>query len=389
MGMLPPIELACPFWPECADVVAAVRRRFELEVLLLRLLTAEPSRKAGGQVCYLAELASGTPAGLLPIPDELRQRAQTLDPRRAPWAEPGGPTRSLAWARSALEPHGLGDFVAVQHRTWNLSSLWRLASGAEGSTFIWLKQVPLFMRCEGRVLRWLEQAVPGAAPSLLASDDRGLSLLGHVAGEDLYGAPVAARLAILQRLHEVQSLAMQATDELVALGVPDLRGQRRYTDMAQKILGWAPSYPGLEQLLKRLERQLERLDEAELPATLVHSDNHPGNARGAGGTLALLDWGEAFIGNPVTDLLGLLDGLPPGEAAYLTEHWCAAWRRVAPESKPEQALEVAPFIAALHGAATYAWFLTQIEESEWPYHRDDVPRCLERASSLLLAEAPR
>jgi hypothetical protein len=59
-------------------------------------------------------------------------------------------------------------------------------------------------------------------------------------------------------------------------------------------------------------------------------------------------------------------------------HWCSSWKRVAPRSKPELALELAPFIAALQGDATDAYFIQQIEQNEWPYHSQDVPRCLKR-----------
>jgi hypothetical protein len=379
--MLPPLELACPFWPESADVVAEVAARFDARVVVLRLLACNSSLRAGGEVTYLAELASDTNVELLPIADALRERALARDPKRMPWAELGGPARSLAWAKSALAPAGQSSLRAVQQRTWNLSSLWRLEASAAAAPTVWLKQVPHFMKHESKVLRWLNRALPGAAPTLIAADDDGRSLLAHVPGEDLYGAPLATRQLILSRLHDIQRTAAHAVTELIALGVPDLRGFERAAHIARKISAWSPHYPGQSELLQRLERQLALLDESGLPATLVHSDNHPGNARGSARSVTLLDWGEAFIGHPVTDLMGLIEGLAPAEATALIERWCSAWRDVVPSSRPELAVEGAPFVAAMHGAATYAHFLQQIEESEWPYHQQDVPRCLEAARS--------
>jgi len=380
--MLPPLELAGPYWPESADIVAEVAARFGAQVVVLRLLVADPSQKSGGAVTYLAELSSGE-VDLSPVPETLRRRALAPDPKRMPWATLGGPARSLDWARSALEPSGQASFRAVQQRTWNLSTLWRLEPASADKSSIWLKQVPHFMAYESRVLRWLNHAVPGGAPTLVAADDSGRSLLEHVAGDDLYGAPVPIRQLINQQLHVIQLAGTEAIDELLALGVPDLRGPKRAADLRRKLLAWLPGYPGLEALLHRLDQQLERLEECGLPATLVHADNHPGNARGSSQAVRLLDWGEAFIGDPVTDLLGLIGDLPTVEAAPLLVDWCASWKRAAPRSKPEQALELGPFIAALHGAATYAHFLQQIEETEWPYHHEDVPRCLERAAALV------
>ena len=147
-------------------------------------------------------------------------------------------------------------------------------------------------------------------------------------------------------------------------------------------MAWSPNYPGLDLILHSLEPLLARLEECGLPATLVHADNHPGNARGSTHGVRLLDWGEAFIGNPVTDLMGLIGGLSQTDAAPLVARWCASWKSLAPRSKPEQALELAPLLGALHGAATYAHFLSQIEETEWPYHGEDVPRCLQAADDM-------
>jgi hypothetical protein len=381
LGMLPPLELAVPYWQESADLVAEVKARFSVRVVVLRLLHGNQPHSGGGEVAYLAELSAGTPSTrLLPVSESLVQLVCRQEVKRMPWAEVGGPARSLDWACAAL---GSSELTAVQQRSWNLSTLWRLEPSTAPEAPVWLKQVPGFMSYEGRVLRWLNRVAPNTAPTLLAGDDEGRSLLAHVAGEDLYGAPLAMRELILRQLQAIQSVGASAIDELRLLGVPDLRGERRAVDVRRKLRAWSGDYPRLEELLAFHDEQLERLDECALPATLVHSDNHPGNARGSAQGVRLLDWGESFIGNPVTDLLGLLAGLSEADAACLRASWCASWRHVAPRSNPERALELAPFIAAMHGAATYASFLHEIERSEWPYHFEDVPRCLEAADALL------
>jgi hypothetical protein len=379
--MLPAIELECPYWPESADVVAAVQAQFGVRGVVLRLLESDPARKAGGCVTYLAEVEAKPECEVSPIPEVLRIRAERKDERRMAWAELGGPGMSLDWAQLMLAPSGRRAFRAVQQRTWNLSTLWRLEAQAPCSS-LWLKQVPSFMN-ESRVLRWLNRVVPGAAPVLVAADDEGRSLLEHIAGEDLYGAPVATRRRIGERLHDVQRVAAEAVDELIALGVPDRRGERAAVDAAEKLSAWSPDYPGLAELLQQYARHLRLLDDAGLPATLVHGDMHPGNARGSERAVTLLDWGEVVVGDPATDILRLVDDLPPNEAAPLIEDWCSWWKELAPRSKPELALAAAPYVAAMRGAATYAHFLQRIEETEWPYHQSDVPRCLATAATLL------
>jgi len=322
-------------------------------------------------------------AELLPIPERLRASALDRDPKRMPWAEPGGPARSLAWARAALEPSGQGSFSATQQRTWNLSTIWRLVPASTPDAAIWLKQVPHFMRHESRVLRWLNRAVPGAAPTLVATDEPGCSLLADVSGDDLYGAPVALRQLILEQLHVIQGAGAEAVEDLLALvyligeapsvsltfakscwrGHRSIRGSTRFCGVSTN-----NSSDSMSVGYRRLSC---------MPTTI------PANARGSLQGVTLLDWGEAYVGNPVTDLLGLLGGLPPAEAALLTAHWCAGWRRVAPRCKPERALELAPFIAAVEGATIFAHFLHEIERTEWPYHVQDVPRCLQTAAELL------
>jgi len=358
LGMLPPVELAGPYWPESADIVAEVASRFGARVVVLRLLLAERPAQPGGHVTYLAELSSGAlMVELAPVPERLRERALGADEKRMPWAALGGPADSLRWARAALESSGQSSFKAVQQRTWNLSTLWRLEplSAADGP--IWLKQVPHFMNYESTVLRWTNRAAPGTTPTLLAADGCGRSLLAHVAGDDLYGATVALRQLIDEQLHVIQRVATEAVGELLTLGIPDLRGERLAADIREKLLTCSPDYPGLDALLRRLDQQVQRLEDCGLPATLAHSDNHPGNARGSAQGVRLLDWGEAFIGTPAFDLLGLIGGLSSADAAPLIARWCASWKGLAPGSKPELALELAPFISTLRGAATYGYFV--------------------------------
>jgi hypothetical protein len=71
-------------------------------------------------------------------------------PRRHPFARPGGPSADLAWACALLADRGLPPTERpAQVRTWNLSSLWRVP--VEGQT-VWLKVVPHFFAHEGGLL---------------------------------------------------------------------------------------------------------------------------------------------------------------------------------------------------------------------------------------------
>ncbi len=384
IGRLPPLEFECPYWPEAADVCAAAAERFGIEVVVLRLLRSERSEPPGGHLTCLAETPSD-PAlcrGFTgPVSAEDAERATSSQPLRMPWAEIGGPAASLAWVGSTL---GLdrATLRAVQQRTWNLSSLWRLEPVGDIREQLWLKEVPGFFRHESAVLRWLNSAVPGSAPSLLAADDEGRSLMAHLPGEDLYSAPLPLRRAISEQLHAIQVASTDAVEELILRGVPDLRGGKLAATIRDRLGSLAVTKPGVAVLLRRLDESIEQLNGCGLPDVLVHGDSHPGNARGGPQGVALLDWGDAFIGNPALDLFRMVDGLAQEEAAPFISEWCANWKRHAPQADPAQALSIVRFIDALRAAGVYAHFLREIEPSEWPYHQADVPRCLAQAGAL-------
>ena len=55
LGALAPIEVATPWWVDMAPVVEAIRDRDGLNVIVLRLLSADKPAPHGGAVTYLAQ----------------------------------------------------------------------------------------------------------------------------------------------------------------------------------------------------------------------------------------------------------------------------------------------------------------------------------------------
>ncbi|NES30769.1 phosphotransferase [Micromonospora terminaliae] len=371
LGALPPYDVPEPWWQEAGSIVGEARRRYGVDVAVLRLLTGDRPEPPGGHVTYLAEVTEPPAVPLTPATADL-----TPHPLRAPYAEPGGPARSVAWATGELRRLGRPVTAVAQQRTWNLSAIWRL-DGPAGSA--WLKQVPPFFRHEAAVLRWLGTAAPATAPTLLAADDTGRMLLDHVPGEDRYGADEAERAAVAADHHTVQLRAAGAAAGLVAAGVPDLRGPA--------LAGWirdrlAPHDPGVAaDLLAGLDDRLDQVRDCGLPDTLVHGDLHPGNVRGDGTRRTVIDWGDAFVGHPAFDILRLTETLDPPVAGRLRDAWAARWRADVPGSDPQRAVELLRPVAELRLAAVYAMFLAGIEPSEHPYHHGDVPACLARAAA--------
>jgi hypothetical protein len=295
----------------------------------------------------------------------------------------GGPGRSVAWATAELESRGWSSVTAVQQRTWNLSAIWRL-DGPDGRR-VWLKQVPPFFDHEGAVLRWLDGALPGVAPHLIAAGDEGRVLLGDVPGVDGYDADVAQVHAIAAVHHRVQVRAAAANGELAAAGVPDRRGPRLGEWIRASLAGHEPA---VDAVLPDLDARLGALAGCGLPDTLVHGDLHGGNVRLGEGPPVIFDWGDSSLGNPAFDVLRLTGHLDATDRDEVVGAWAARWRTDAPGADPERAVALVGPLAPLYGAAAYAMFLAHIEPSEHPYHRDDVPDALAAVASLVAAERP-
>jgi Phosphotransferase enzyme family len=384
LGSLPPFTVEVPWWPEVADVVAEARSRWDVDLAVLRVLgTPDRPGPPGGPVVYAAEVTSGAvPGELGPLPAGL-DGSLASHPLRAPWAQPGGPAGTVAWARAALEAIGRPTIAVRQRKTWNLSAIWEVRTSA-GSA--WIKQVPDFFHHEAALLSWLGSAAPGTSTRLLA-DAGGRMVLDHVPGEDRFGAPVAERDAMAADLHRIQAYVVTRVDELLALGVPDRRAEAAAAGIAGVADRHGPGLPAdvrtrLDALVDDLPGRFASIADCGLPDTLVHGDFHPGNVRSDGTSRVIIDWGDATVGHPAMDIARLTETLAPAEGATLVASWAKRWRGTVPGSDPERALELLrPVIAALY-AVVYAGFLDRIEPSEWPYHSSDVPAYLRTAVEL-------
>ncbi|WFE64179.1 aminoglycoside phosphotransferase family protein [Micromonospora sp. WMMD714] len=368
LGALPDFTVPVPWWQDTVEVVAGARAAYGTEVAVLRLLAGQRGEPPGGHVGYLAEAVG--PVGVPLLPAEAVEPA--AHPLRAPYAQPGGPAASLAWAAGQLDRLGRPATGAAQQRTWNLSAIWRL-DGPHGTT--WLKQVPSFFRHEAAVLRLL--ADDPDTPTLLAADDEGRMLLDHVPGEDRYGADAAERTAITAVHHALQLRAVPTVDRLAAAGVPDLRGAA----LARWLRTMLAPHPAADRHLADVETRLAEVARCGLPDTLVHGDLHPGNVRADGRRRTVIDWGDSFVGHPAFDVLRLTEQLPAGPAAAVLADWCARWRSDVPGCRPERAVALLRPVAWLRMAAVYAMFLAGIEPSERIYHAKDVPANLARAAA--------
>lgn len=383
LGSLPPYRVELPWWSEVGSVVAGAFAHHHADVTVLRLLDVDPDidTESGlnGRTEYLAELNGPLPAALV-----REERAFADDPRRVPWARPGGPAGHLAWADRALKAVGRElTGPAMQLRTWNLSSIWRLrATGCD----VWLKVVPSLLAHEGAVLNALaRQGAP--VPNLVAFDGSGRILLDHVPGENQWSAEPHRLMAMVQLLVSLQVEWAGSTADLLSLGVNDWRRQAFTSVAGETVASWSARLPiavssVLHRLVDGLDERFAGMESCGVPDTLVHGDFHPGNLRFDGTSLVLLDWGDCGLGNPMLDMAGFLGRIDEHRHDVTERSWLAAWSVVLPGSDPYRAFELVRPLAALRRAVVYHRFVEAFEPSEQPYHESDVPRWLFRAATL-------
>ena len=377
LGLLPPVSLELPWWPEVHDLVTAVRERDGIEITVLRLLHATSDRIAGGEVSYLAE-ADRAPQRALEavVGDPLAE-----EPLRQSWARPGGPAELLAWAEDRLIDRGSPrSGPAQQMRTWNLSALWRIPTVAGQ---VWLKAVPAFFAHEGAVIDWI--GVP-VAPRLIDFAS-GRALIADIAGAVNHEVrdPAALR-PMVQLLTDLQQRSLDRLDELTALGVPDRRLDRMVPQIAATVEQWGsaldrPERRSVDALVAGLPTRLTAITECGIPDTLVHGDFHPGNVAGRAGGYVILDWGDSFVGHPLIDELAFVERLSPSGQLAAREWFVSDWERIAPGSDPARAARLLEPVVALLAAVMYANFCARIEPAERIYHDSDALRMLRQAAT--------
>ena len=387
LGRLEPFPVDTPWWQDAGPVVAGARTRFGLDVTILRLLDTELPAAHGGAVTYLAEAAQ---AAVLAASGALDLQAWdvelTEDPRRQPYARPGGPAADLAWADAVLA--GLGRVrsgPAEQVRTWNLSSLWRLPTSDRAA---WLKVVPSFFEHEAALIEHLH----GESVPVLLGRDAGRMLLVDIPGEDRYDAAGPELLEMIDGLVDLQARWRGRIEELIGLGVPDWRGKalvQAVTEVTERAgpLLMPADRAMLEAFVAVLPERLARIEACGLPDSLIHGDFHPGNVRGVPGRLVLLDWGDSSIGHPLLDQPAFLSRIDPTDVPAVRDRWHHAWREALPGSDPARASTLLAPVAAARQAVIFQRFLDSIEPSEHPYHRADVPDWLRRTADMLRYES--
>lgn len=385
LGVLPPVQLDLPWWPEVHDLVAAVRNAFGIEITVLRLLQTKSDRASGGQVTYLAETEQPPRTPLSPWSGN----PLTDDPRRQPWARPGWPAELLGWADDRLSARGLvRTGPAEQMRSWNLSALWRIPTDAG---LVWLKTVPTFFAHEGAVIDWIG---PPVAPRLIDFAS-GRILIANVAGADNHHVQDLAVLRpMVSMLTDLQQCAVSELDALTSMGVPDRRLPSMLPPITRAVEDWGDRLDpaerrSLDLLIDGLPQRLRAIADCGVPDSLVHGDFHAGNVAGDMDHQVILDWGDSFIGHPMLDELAFCGPLTSSRRSAARDWFVDAWARISPGSDPARAARLLEPVASLLAAVMYTNFCRDIEPDERIYHESDGIRMLRAAATPEVGTGPR
>lgn len=233
------------------------------------------------------------------------------------WTAPTFVSQAHAWIDARLAEQGLtrtGDIEQPHVRDW--STVMRVPTSAGD---VWFKVNHEPLRHEAAVVSLLSRRVPERVPPLLAADtDTGWMLMAD-AGRRLREVAEEERCLarwpdVLEATATIQLACEDDVEELLAMGVPDLR-LAVLPDAYQRLLD--AHGDELEPRLRVPRHEVEELC-AELASygvreTIEHDDLHDGQvflgpANGSG-TALVMDWGDACVSHPFFTLSVTLEGV--------------------------------------------------------------------------------
>ena len=378
LGVIGPFPVSVPWWADVEPVVAHLREVLGVPVFVLRLLTVEGGEGArDGHVTYHVAALDRPAPGLVaerPADHVLLNGPEEL---RLPWARLEGLNEMLTWASGTLAAAGRpATGAAEQQRTWNLSGLFRLPT-SQGP--VWLKATPRFATDEASVIAAVARVDPTLVPPVIGAGPRRV-LLEHLPGEDCWDASPQVISSAVQRLVAAQA-ALAGPGARLPRGLPDRRAPALARQVRVLLDGPVARdlTAGEVAAARGLLSRFPLLDDCGLPDTIGHGDFHPGNWRSDGGPPVIVDWADAYFGNPVIDGLRVCEFLPEGKRPAAARAWIDAWASRLPGCDPARALRIAEPLAHLASAVRYQEFLDGIEPSERIYHRGDPAAAIRAA----------
>ena len=234
------------------------------------------------------------------------------------WTDPRFLDEAHAWIRARLADAGasLTADITQQHvQPW--STVLRVPTDRGA---LYFKAIHHQLRHEAAVAAYLGRRRPDLVPAPVAVDvERGWILMedaGARLRELIEGERSVERWLEVLPLYAGLELDLSASvDDLLALGVPDLRHEclpARYEQLLDDIEG-LDGVPGelIDRARERVPAVAEMSDELAayaIPDTIQHDDLNDGQVYFRDGRYQVLDWGDACISHPFFSLSVALEG---------------------------------------------------------------------------------
>ena len=239
----------------------------------------------------------------------LRQARPDVDIAR--WTEPEFLALARGWIDEQLAGHGLavtGDLEQPHITKW--STVLRVPTSAGP---VWFKANDESLKHEAGVTALVAARQPAKVPPLLAADlDHGWMLMAdagrrlrEVLPED---GSMDRWLGALRSVAEIQIDCEDSVDELLALGVPDMRLTtlpEAYDRLAHEL----DLEPRFRAATPYVEELCDRLAPYGIRETVQHDDLHDGQVYVKDGTDLIMDWGDVCVSHPFFTLSVALEGV--------------------------------------------------------------------------------
>jgi hypothetical protein len=313
----------------------------------------------------------------------------------ATWRDPVWRDAALEWASDRLAERGealVGEPEQPHVRAWSTAFRLPVRGGA-----VWLKSVGPGSAQEPALVGALGEWVPEHVLVPFAVHlERRLMLLPD-GGNTLRAAGGSASAeawdAMLRDYAQLQVELVPHADEMVGLGVPDLRPEKLpglVAELLEDDDAQLLDQPGglrsevRERLMAGLGEygeQCRALADSGIPATVQHDDLHDANVFVTDGRHRFFDWGDASVAHPFVSLLvplrvaaSALD-LSPGDAALrlLRDAYLDAWSGYGSPAELREQCDLALRVGAMPRAMTWRRMLRGVHPAERTEWQEAVP----------------
>ena len=248
------------------------------------------------------------------------------------WLDPSWRREAEEWIRERVE---VTESIEQPH-VYPWSTVLQVPT-AEGP--LWFKATkPEVHGFEPRLTEILAETCPDRVTELVEIDDDRAWMLMRDGGtrlRELEPLDLSWWERILPRYAELQIAVTPRADELLALGVPDMRPagipdavEKLLEDDHALMLGESEELGRVQrdELLRRLPELRALVEELEafgIAATIQHDDLHDGQVFVRDGDVRILDWGDSCVSHPFHTLtvtlraLAWRHGIEPGSAQLL------------------------------------------------------------------------